>query len=209
MNLLTKEEIKRLVFQTEGFEIQQETERGIEVYDTEEDRFLNYKYLEEIRLEEMFQFNSLKVDKEKFFRVFRDCVDLNMLMIIDKVVFISKEEELEELLDEFPSQSMDIKENVGIHFYMDNVVVVNAKLIHELVNQDVQSCDYYVDFLEEFNRGIWETLIHELRHSITSNPIIPEEYIPLEEGSEEKVEEYCRRVFEEKVEKHPDYLCFG
>lgn len=109
MNLMTKEEIKQLVFQTEGFEIQQETGRGIEVYDTEEDRFLNYKYLEEIRLEEMFQFNSLKVDKEKFFRVFRDCVDLNMLMIIDRVVFISKEEELEELLNEFPSQSMDIK----------------------------------------------------------------------------------------------------
>ncbi|PLS15046.1 hypothetical protein CVD28_24510 [Bacillus sp. M6-12] len=207
MNLMTKEQIKELVLQVEGFEIQEETNKGIEVYDNEEDKFFRYRYLEELNIEEVFQFNSLQFNKDAFFRIFKECVDLNMLMIVDKVVFLNNEEEYDQLIEEYPDQSMDMDRAVGINFYMDNVVVVNVKLIRSLA-EELALKDELSDVKEELAMGIWQTLVHELRHNITANPIILEDMISIEEGEEDKVEEYCRNVFEESIEKHPEYCCF-
>lgn len=195
--------------QVEGFEVQTESNIGIEVYDKEEDKFFNYRFLEELDFEDVFQFNSLPVDKERFYRVFKECVDVNMLMIVDKVVFINSEEEYDALIEEYPEQSIDMEKAVGINFYMDNVVVINVKRIKELVDEEmVNFHSFTLSYHEELAMGIWQTLVHELRHNITANPIILEDMIPTEEGEEDMVEEYCRKIYEEKIGRHPDYLCF-
>jgi hypothetical protein len=209
MNLMTKELMKELILQVEGFEIQKETDKSIEIYDNEEDKFFNYRFLEGLNLDEVFQFNSLAVDKERFYRVFRESVDMNMLMIVDKIVFINNVEEYDDLIEEYPEQSMDMENAVGINFYMDNVVVINVKRIKELVDEEmVNFHSFTLSYHEELAMGLWQTLVHELRHNITANPIILEDLIPTEEGEEDKVEEYCRKVYEENIATHPDYLCF-
>lgn len=205
MNLMTKEEIKELVYQVEGFEIESETERQIDVYDEEENRFLTYAFLETLNIEDVFQFNSLSLDKEKFFNVFRSCVDLNMLLTVKKVVFINNHDELNELDEEYPEQYMDIERAVGIQYYDDGIVVINVYKIKELAKElAIGNTESF-----ELAHGIWTTLIHELRHVITTNPIILEDQIPAEEAEEDRVEEYCIKVFEEYIQVHPDFMCFS
>ncbi len=207
MSLFSKDDIRQLVAGVEGTEIIDETDQGIDIYDNEEERFLTYHYLEDLDVESLFIFNSLGFDKEKFFKVVRDCFDLDMFMIIKKIVFVNSDAEGTALLSDYPSQSMDFSKTVGTYFYKDCVIVVNAMLIKRLVEGE-----FYDDGItipeDEFTQGLWETLIHELRHSIVSNPIVPVEHISVKEGDEDRIEEYCRNVFNTKIRLHPDYMCF-
>lgn len=205
MNLMTKEEMKQLILETEGFEIQTETEKGIVVYDHIDNRFLHYRYLEDLDVSQLFQFNSFAVNQEAFYRVINDCFDKHMFMVVKKIIFVNNREEYEQLLEEYPEQFWDIEQAVGVHFFEENVIIINAYLIRMLVQMDENEI---TSFEEELSRGVWETLIHELRHSITENPIIPETMISIEEGGEEQVEAFCRKLYQERISKHPNVYCF-
>ena len=108
-------------------------------------------------------------------------------------------------MEEYPEQFWDIEQAVGVHFFEENVIIINAYLIRMLVQMDENEI---TSFEEELSRGVWETLIHELRHSITENPIIPETMISIEEGGEEQVEAFCRKLYQERISKHPNVYCF-
>lgn len=106
------------------------------------------------------------------------------------------------LLAEYESQDFDMESHVRMHWHMDNIVLVNAKLCKDL---SYELGDDYCSPEEEYNIGLWTTLIHEIRHAELSSPILQD--IDENEVEEDAVEEYFRNKFEELKNKS-DYMCF-
>lgn len=204
MQLEYREVIKRIQH-TKGFEIIEQYKDNIKIYDEIENKFLTYRNLLNFNPLSLFYFFSLNVDKEKFINII-NLLDRRFFLKIERVYFINNKKELDFLLNEFPSQYIDMEKHIGVNFYNDNVIVINTYLIKKLAWEDM--CLFQVPFLKTFNQIIWKTLIHELRHDLVENPIITDKEIPLSENCEEKVERYCLEVFN-KIVKPRDYICFS
>lgn len=206
LDRMSRAEIDELVMSAcgDGYTIQDRDDFGIDVYDEVEDWFMRYSYLETLDVRGLVEFNSLKVDEGKFWRLFESCVDYNSLMTVEKIVFVSNEDELDVWLEHTDyTQSFDMDEAVGIYWRYDNIVLVNVNLIE----QSVRDINFNFDgstYAEEMSLGLMETLVHELRHVLTMNPIIPEELVPGVEALEDSVEEYCRAVTHSILVGHPD-----
>lgn len=203
MELIKFEEMKSRILGVESFEDIEITENIISVYDSLENRFLEFKNLETLNPMDLFEFNSLRVNEAKFINILNQ-LDKNMFMLVNKIIFINSKEEADALAVEYESQPFDIENMVGVNFYDDNVIVINAYLLKKSAEE---IADYIFSFDEEFSWGLITTLIHELRHNITYNPIITEEEIPLEEGSEEAVESYCIKTFNDIEMNVPVWFC--
>lgn len=178
----------------------------IEAYDEYEDMFLRFHY--NINYEELFDFGSLNVDKEKFFNVLKNSVEQILFLMPKKIYFISTLEELNELLDteEYCCQSMDFENHLGINWIFDSTIVINISscriVSEEMANKMGENFETF------FNEAIWTTLIHELRHMVCNlGLVIPEDLIPISEGSEERVEEYGNNCFWNSI-IYDDYICF-
>lgn len=207
--MICKEEIIRRVNDCDGLVDIEGNEKYIYAYDKQEDMQLYFKFLEDIDFDSLFDFGTQKVDKEAFYKVIREYIDMNLFIMPEKIYLINNEEELDNLLEEFPCQGMNMDGTVGINWVEDSVIVINVCLIKKLVNEDIEQYPS-INFKEEFNRAMWETLIHELRHMACDiGLIITEDEMPIEEGSEDCVEEYCRKIFETHIEGTKDYMCFS
>ena len=177
----------------------------VEAFDEINDMYLHFHY--KINYDELFDFGSLKVDKEKFFNVLKNSVEDILFLIPQKIYFISTEEELDTLIEEeYCTQDMDFNNTLGINWLYDSVIVINVNqcrvVSEEIANSIGQS------FLSVFNEAVWTTLIHELRHMVCDlGVIIPDELIPISEGAEEKVEDYGNNYFWDSI-VYTDYICF-
>ena len=198
-------EIFERIKETKGFKILDKTDKKIEVYDSEEDKFLTYRNLESFNLLGLFSFSTLSVNKRKFLKLL-NLLDKNLFMKIKKIYLINNEDDLDKVLTEYPCQYFDIESMLGINFYEEDVILINSYLAEKLAWEDTALLS--ISFHEAFNIIIWETLIHELRHNLVENPIITEEEIPIEENAEDKVEKYCLRVFDNVIEKQ-NCICFS
>lgn len=149
----------------------------------------------------------LFIDKNKFFDILDNCLEKILFLMPKKIYFISNGEELDELREEYISQSMDINDVLGINWLYDSVIVINAyqcRILAKELSDDTES-----SFITEFNEALWTTLIHELRHMVCDlGVIIPEELIPISEASEENVENYGNACFWDNI-YYKDYLCFS
>lgn len=204
LDVLGRDEVERLVEGCDRLEVLDRDDSGLDVYDEETGKTIRYTYIEHLDIRSLVEFNSLEVDREKFWRVFEDCVDVNSLMDVDRIVFVSSEDELDELEAEYDYEnSMDFEENMGIYWWDSSVVIVNAGLVYEMVD------DHYFGYGEdrvrrEYGICLMETLVHELRHVLTMNPIVQGNLISLDEVEEEAVEMYGRRVAREILVNHVD-----
>ena len=178
----------------------------IEAYDEDEDMYLHFHH--NINFNELFDFGSLKVDKQKFFNVLKNSIEDILFLMPKKVYFISNEKELDDLLniEEYQCQGMDMEKALGINWFCDSTIVINIELCRKLAEEDAEK--YLGNFQQIFNEIVWVTLIHELRHMVCDlGVIIPYELIPFEEGSEENVEKYALDCFYKSI-IYDDYMCF-
>lgn len=204
LDVLSRDEVERLIEGCDRLEVLDRDDSGVDVYDEETGKTIRYTYVDRLDIRSLVEFNSLEVDEDKFWRVFEDCVDVNSLMDVERIVFVSSEDELDELEAEYDYEnSMDFEENMGIYWWDSSVVIVNAGLVYEMVD------DHYFGYGEdrvrrEYGIYLMETLVHELRHVLTMNPIVQGDLISLDEVEEEAVEMYGRRVASEVLVNHVD-----
>lgn len=189
----------------EGLSEIEEHDDFIEAYDEYQDMYLHFHH--NINYENLFDFGSLQVDKEKFFNILKNCLEDILFLIPQKIYFISNEEELDNLLssDDY-MQSMDIDRHLGINWLCDSTIVINVALCRKEA-QNISN-HFGDSFEDEFNEVVWTTLIHELRHMVCDlGVIIPDEIIPVSEGSQEQVENYGNNCFWNSI-VYEDYKCF-
>lgn len=204
-DLFEKDFLLEIIKDCEGLKDIIEHENYFEVYD-EEDMFLNFHH--KVDYDDLFDFGSLKVDKDKFLKMLNDNIEKTLFLMPKKIYFISTKEELNLLTskEEYESQSMDFKNVLGVNWTYDSTIVINVsqcRIVAKEISQVTKS-----PFDDVFNEAIWTTLIHELRHMICDLAvIIPEEIIPISECSEEKVEIYGNNCFWNKI-VYEDYKCF-
>lgn len=204
LDVLGRDDVDRLIEGCDRLDVLDRDDSGLDVYDEETGKTIRYTYVDRLDIRSLVEFNSLEVDVDKFWRVFEDCVDVNSLMDVERIVFVSSEDELDELEAEYDYEnSMDFGENMGIYWWDSSVVIVNAGLVYEMVD------DHYFGYGEdrvrrEYGIYLMETLVHELRHVLTMNPIVQGNLISLDEVEEEAVEMYGRRVASEILVNHVD-----
>lgn len=203
-DLFKKDLLMDLVKNCEGLVEVSDEGKYIEAYDEQEGMYLHFHY--DIDYDTLFDFGSLKVDKEKFFNVVKNNICKELFLMPDKIYFISNEEELDKLLDEYETHSMDINNMLGINWSCDSVIVINIHQCRIVANEIAGNTK--TSFNEIFNEAVWTTLIHELRHMICDlGLIIPDELIPISECEEEKVESYGNSYFWDNI-YYEDYECF-
>lgn len=199
-----KEYLLEMVATCEGLTDIVEKEKHIEAYDEKEDMMLNFHHT--IDLENLFDFGSLKVDKERFFKIIKENLDDLLFLMPNKIYFISNEEELDRLLCEYELQSLDYNNVLGTTWLYDSVIVINVNQC-KVVSKDISKTSIE-SFSNTFNEVIWTTLIHELRHiTCDLGLVIPDYIIPLSEGEEDNVERYCNSCFFDNI-YYCDYKCF-
>lgn len=205
-NVMNKDLVLNSVINCEGL-TEVSTKNGyVYAYDVKEDIELHFNY--EVNFNNLFDFGSLKIDKELFFKVIENNLDENLFLMPQKIFFISSEEELYNLLSrtEYELQGMDFNKNLGINWSYDSTIVINIYKCKEVAKELVAKLNSTLD--DVFNEILWITLIHELRHMLCDlGFIISEEIIPKEEISEENVEKYGFNCFWNNI-YYDDYKCF-
>lgn len=83
---------------TDGFEIIELNNENIYIYDIYEDRFLNYRNLDELDFLQLFDFLSLKIKTDNFIKILK-LLDKKLLMKVNKVYFIKNKDDLNNILD--------------------------------------------------------------------------------------------------------------
>lgn len=204
-DFFNKELLLEMIKECEGLVDITEKNNCIEVYDEQEDMNLTFHY--KIDYDNLFDFGSMKVDKDKFLKIAKNNLDELLFLMPKKVYFISNEKELDDLLDEYELQSLDYNNVLGTTWLYDSVIVINVNQC-KVVAKETSNIGL-ASFDDVFNEVVWTTIIHELRHMVCDlGLIIPEYIIPLSEGAEEKVEEYGNKCFFDNV-YYEDYKCFS
>lgn len=202
---LTKHEIMELIKKTDGLSYISINEESVTFFDDEYDddgREMKVIFPEYLNLEKVFQFNSTPVDKGAFYEAMEMIQTKYTFLGVEKIVFINNEKELGELLEKYPEQSMDFDSCLGIHWVVDNVIVINFALCRKMAKYNP-----VINVQNELNVCVWETLLHELRHAECSIPFIPLNIISNDDAAEENVEEHARKQFD-LLSRHYNYECF-
>lgn len=90
---------------------------------------------------------------------------------------------------------------VGQLWFERNIVIINAAYILD-VSQEIAASnrdlhDPWFSVENQYQKGVLQTAIHELRHlQMDTNPFLPEDIYPISDSSEEAVEAYSQEVFE-------------
>ncbi len=135
--------------------------------------------------------------------------DTVMSSTVQRIVFCTGDEEDEDSLfkDSLLSDSIfeaghDLPSDglVGLRWWENDVVLVNLKKIIE-TSQDVLKADgnrfTEDDLMEELDRGVVVTLLHEVRHCAQENPYLSEErFSRLSFDFEIDAEEYARDCYD-------------
>ena len=99
----------------------------------------------------------------------------------------------------------DYDELCGNMLFAHQMPMINVKEIYKTTMEISQKYSYsdeidLWDFEKEFNIGLSQTIVHELRHCMMdTNLFLPEIDYPIEEAEEENVEDFCIR----KVDNMP------
>lgn len=203
-----KKEMLKMIEDCEDLSDIQIEEDYIFAYDNREGMDLYFHYINGINYNELFNFGSLNVDKNKFYKILNENIDNLLFLMPRKIFFISSDEELENLLnnEDYVDSEFDIENYLGQNWSCHSTIIINVKLSRELSKEKNNFGESSKIVLNEI---IWTTLIHELRHMVCDlGLIVSEELIPISDGSEDTVEEYGRNVFWNNIIYH-DYLCFN
>ena len=173
----------------------------IETFDEHWSRIVNFRFLDKINLEEIFQFNGLDINKERFFKILWK-LDPSLFMVVNRIAIINSEKEFKNLMDElhgycftdYPGTS-----RLGEHWFNESCVVIFMEAIRNVVKEEMEIWPY-TNELQELNRAFWQTIVHELRHTMQDNPLFENKYEAMSrEERERDAENYCREIFENIV----------
>lgn len=151
---------------------------------------------------------DIKIDTDKIAE-FLNSVDKYLLMTLNDIVFCADTDkdydELADINDEWNDRlqvsNLPDENLIGIMWYEFNTVCINMAAVIETINDMLKDGQIYDwERHDAINRGIGETLIHELRHLAQVNPFIPEKILrTLDNNDEIDAERYCIIVCEEKL----------
>lgn len=198
INLFDRKALKEELENSYEIEIAHEGEYQIEVVDDYWGRVVYFNYLDILDIEKLFEFNSLKIDKERFFEKLQK-LDKEIFMTIKEIIFINTEEEYDMLYRELEYEYIDMDNCTGVFLFSDSIIVINMMAIRKIAEE---LCEPYFGAgeIEDINTNIYITLIHELRHAHHENPLFENEFESLtSEEKESDAENYALTEFEEKI----------
>jgi len=196
-------------------EILSEDEKSITVWDNSEcGKELTFYFREHNTYRNLAKRVFISPTIPKVYKPFftKHCVMKTLLEKIDPncfmtmtALFIVWDDNKDNETDKFRSKLEDLTDDeyaheigdglLGITWWERNVCIISASQIIHTVLEMYEEDDY--QFKEEVEIGFWTTVIHELRHLLLdTNIILPENEYPQELASEDNVEEYCRKHFE-------------
>lgn len=200
VNYPTNDELKGSLLETQALTIEDETNEFIFVRDEYplqngfSDRFIRFNK-DNVRAEDLIE--SFGEDVQKFHLVeFLESLPKVLMMTIEKIYFVRTETHLESLYEEDKSPNHTFSlEHLGMFVWADGTIFISLPA-HEEASEEEAQKDLkslgFSDYEKTLKIGIWQTLAHELYHSLQANPLFEEE---VEQG-EDAAEEYCRRLFE-------------
>lgn len=199
MNYPTTEELRDAILATEGLLIEEENEHHFLVLDEYpmqhglSDRFIQFNK-DTIPLESLIvDFN--KETKKYDLVSFLDGLPPVLLMNVKKIYFVRTEEQLDSLYEEdkSPNHTFDLM-HLGQHVWADGTIIISLPA-HEVVCKEEAKIELeelgFSDYEAILKRAVWQTIAHELYHSLQDNPLFEEETT---EG-EEAAEEFARSLF--------------
>lgn len=190
-----------------------ETPDGIRVWDRTARRWLSFRPADTLDVADVFEFGSLPVDRENFLTAVRCCLAPWELALVAKVIFVNSMEERRAVAARFPHQTINWRA-LGTHLFEDNVVLVNVMNIKTAVIEEMEEDILLTGYplaspADEMHRGIWETVVHEIRHNCVENPLIYDNELPLAENLEDAIEHYARQRYREAVLPCRESWCFS
>lgn len=139
--------------------------------------------------------------------VFSHCPK-EMFTTLEALFFVFNEDGLRELAeytgDEYGLECINMDEQIGLMWYEKNIVIVNVGLIQQTSEE---MADEITPASEHICDGIIMTIVHGMRHlMLRTNFLLTDEERPVEEESEDAVEEYARRFADQWLQYTPDFV---
>ncbi len=114
-------------------------ESFVETFDRYWSRIVIFRFPDKLNFEEMFQFNSLDIDKKKFFKILQK-LDLNLFMTVNQIVIINNKEEYVDLMKELEGSSfvVDYPETskMGEHLFNESYIILYMEAIRKFVKEE-------------------------------------------------------------------------
>ena len=170
-------------------------------------KHINREYLDSIlRISDCVKDSSVDLDREKMLDYLDKEVDKDMLMTVQRIVFVTGDEEDEDSLykDKLISEAqfeaghdLPFDNLYGVRWWDYDVVVTNIKALKE----ELDSVGIPDNSMEEkLNEGVMVTMLHEIRHCAQANRFLPASVLkPVSYDSEVDAEEYAQGFYE----RHP------
>lgn len=225
---LSKSYILAAINDIDSVEIETMDENGVSIWDNEDCKTINFRFLETMDAEALSELIfvskdipiEFQIDKKVLAEYLWNSCDKNAFITLDKLIVIWSEpdnkdtlepsdfvdEQLTKLYEEYNDEyAFEIGQDVlGQLWFERNIAVVNmgeiVRAAREVERENSDLGDSWFSFENQLETGFLTTIIHELRHlQMDTNFLLPEDVYPLNWASEEAVEEYCRVVFEENV----------
>lgn len=139
--------------------------------------------------------------------VFSHCPK-EMFTTLEALFFVFNEDGLRELAeytgDEYGLECINMDEQIGLMWYEKNIVIINVGLIQQTSEE---MADEITPASEHICDGIIMTIVHGMRHlMLRTNFLLTDEECPVEEESEDAVEEYARRFADQWLQYTPDFV---
>ena len=124
-------------------------------------------------------------------------------MVVKQVVIINNGKEYMDFIENLEGDSSTAyyqgADTMGEHLFNESHVIIYMEAIRKAVKEECEAWPH-VNEKTELNRVFWQTLLHELRHTVQSNPLFENEFEDMdEEEKEQDAENYCRKIFQEAV----------
>ena len=147
--------------------------------------------------------SELPVDKDSVVDYLNQNMDKNMLMTVDRILFVTDEEEDTDSLFKneriaeatfeaghwFPCNG-----SIGLTWWDYDIICINVKAIKEVTDDLTKEYGMTKNEVhKELNYGVLGTLVHEVRHTAQDNPYLPEEILQFKGADkEDDAERYAR-----------------
>lgn len=222
---LTKEYLLAVLSDIDSLHIEEKNEEGMLLWDDEAAKTIPVHFIERLSpsaLSRLIHISSdipsaYQIDKTVLAQYLLDACDKNAFITLEEMVVIWSEPDEPDTFD--PSDFVDEQSKRLYEKYYDdyayeigsgclgqlwferNTVMINmgeiVRTAAAIAKENSDLFDPYFSFERQVEIGFLTTAIHELRHlQMDTNVFLPEDDYPLELGSEEAVEEYCRSAFE-------------
>lgn len=162
---------------------------------------INLKYLEDKIIISNKLCYKYKMNKSDIAKKLMSVLSLDYFITLNKIYIIYNQYDISkfvkdtDLCDECKDYFNEFYSNqCGLMVYENQCVLINFRVIEKLARK--LSFDYY-DFKKELSIGFWSTLFHELRHQLLENNMyLPEDIYPINDTSEESVEDFGNMMAE-------------